>query len=114
MATSTEFCVVYRFRVDPEHEATFVEGWRRMTESIRDQRGGLGSRLHRVEGDLWLAYAQWPNRAAWEQSRAMKTSANAEAGRMMSESTTESFPAILLDPIVDLLVPATVVEPPAT
>jgi len=60
------FCVVYQWTVKPGKEDEFRSTWRGITEAIFRQHGSLGSRLHRsLEGD-WLAYAQWPDRAHWE------------------------------------------------
>ncbi len=100
----TGFCVIYRFRVRPGAEDTFRHGWAQLTKAIRDRRGGLGSRLHRTDEGLWLAYAQWPNRDAWERARQLET-ADPDAARTMGESIEESLPPILLEPEIDLLEP---------
>jgi len=42
------FAVMYRWRVAPDKEEAFVAAWRRITELIKECRGGLGSRLHRA------------------------------------------------------------------
>ena len=104
MSTGVGFSVIYRFRVKPDREEAFRDGWRRLTIAIREHRGGLGSRLHRAEDGLWIAYAQWPSRAAWEQSRTME-SADEQAGQLMADSIVESLPPILLEPVIDLLEP---------
>ena len=95
------FCVLYRFRLQAGLEVAFREGWRRLTEAIRDERGGLGSRLHRGDDGLWYAYAQWPDRESWERAQAMG-SADAEASRLMASAIEESLPPIPLEPTDDL------------
>ena len=65
------FAVIYRWRVIPGLEAQFEEGWRLGTERIAVEFGGWGSRLHRGEGNVYVAYAQWPDEATWR--RAMET-----------------------------------------
>ena len=62
------FAVIYRWRVIPGLEAQFEQGWRRGTERIAAEFGGLGSRLHRGEALTYVAYAQWPNEAIWKQA----------------------------------------------
>jgi len=99
------FCVVYRFRVRPGAEDNFCRGWTRLTKAIRDRRGGLGSRLHRTDDGLWLAYAQWPDRDTWERARRLET-ADPDAAQIMGETVEESLPPILLEPEIDLLAPA--------
>ena len=102
MSAQVGFTVIYRFEVHPDKEASFITGWSQMTEAIRDQRGGLGSRLHRSEDGAWVAYAQWPDREAWERSRKMD-SPHEEAGRLMADAMISSAPPVLLDPVMDLL-----------
>lgn len=65
------FAVIYRWRVIPGLEAQFERGWEAGTRAIAAEFGGWGSRLHRTEDGLYIAYAQWPDKAAWE--RAMET-----------------------------------------
>ena len=52
------FCVVYRFKVRPGLETEFEAAWAKLTKACKRDRGGLGSRLHRAEDGLWVAYAQ--------------------------------------------------------
>ncbi len=77
-----------------------------MTEVIREQRSGLGSRLHLSDDGWWVAYAQWPDRQAWERSQQSGT-ADVDAQQMMADAIEESMPPILLEPKVDLLLAAT-------
>jgi hypothetical protein len=59
------FAVIYRWKLVPGREALFEEGWRAGTEAIAKEFGGWGSRLHRGEDGIAVAYAQWPDRATW-------------------------------------------------
>jgi quinol monooxygenase YgiN len=99
------FCVVYRFKIRPGSEERFRQGWTRMTEAIREQRSGLGSRLHLSGDGWWVAYAQWPDRQTWERSQQMEA-ADVDAQQMMADAIEERMPPILLEPKVDLLVAA--------
>ena len=45
MEKKVGFCVIYRSRLRPGSERSFKQSWSRMTEAIREHRGGLGSRL---------------------------------------------------------------------
>ena len=65
------FAVIYRWKVLPGREAQFEEGWRAGTAAIAREFGGWGSRLHRGEDGVFVAYAQWPDRETWEKT--MKT-----------------------------------------
>ena len=102
MTKTVGFCVLYRFRVRPGEEAAFVAAWAELTHAIRDQRGGLGSRLHRDDDGTFVAYAQWPDRASWEHAQALP-SVDPDASERLSRTLVESFPPILLTPDTDLL-----------
>lgn len=103
MEENAAFYVLYRFRVRPERETAFKEGWCRMTEAIRAQRGGLGSRLHRSDEGWWVAYAKWPSRQAWEASRRSATSPAPEAAELMAQGILERLPPLPLASEIDLL-----------
>lgn len=60
--------VLYRWRVRAGHEATFRQAWREVTDDIRDNYGGGGSRLHRRDDGDYVAYARWPSREARDRA----------------------------------------------
>ena len=64
------FNVIYRWKIRPGKEAQFEAAWAEITRFIRQERGGLGSRLHRSEDGTYLAYAEWPDEATWARSSA--------------------------------------------
>jgi len=50
------------FEVPDGEDATFVAGWERVTATLADQRGYLGTRLHRAAGDAefrFVRLARW-------------------------------------------------------
>jgi heme-degrading monooxygenase HmoA len=96
------FVVIYSWKLAAEKEDLFREGWLRVTEAIYRDRGSLGSRLHEGEDDVWVAYAQWPDRDTWERSGRLGA-ADAEGRRMMEEATLEHFPTFMLTVKEDLL-----------
>jgi quinol monooxygenase YgiN len=63
------FCVVYEFEVIQANENEFKKVWHDLTLAIRETCGGLGSRLHKdvTRDNIWIAYAQWPNKNTWDQ-----------------------------------------------
>jgi quinol monooxygenase YgiN len=103
-ASRTGFAVIYRFKVAADSEGRFINAWERMTELIRDHRGGRGSRLHRGDDGIIYAYAQWPDRAAFDAGTGLPAEA-APLLEVMSQATVERQPAIYLTPIADLLLP---------
>jgi hypothetical protein len=97
------FAVIYRWRIHNGMEEQFQQAWATVTELFIAERGALGSRLHQVEDGTWIAYAQWPTRQAWEQSRGLGPADPVTSG-LMTESIEEIFEPILLDPVRDYLV----------
>lgn len=103
MTKSVNFCVIYKFKVRPGMEESFIKGWSHLTEAIRETRGGMGSRLHKSDNGWWVAYAQWPDRQTWESAQTAYESPDTEASNLMTEAIEDRVPPILLEPIIDLL-----------
>lgn len=94
--------VLYRWRIHPGSEASFVEAWSRITALLRTHAGSLGSRLHRGGDGLWYGYAQWPSDEVRQQAFALELDPAASA--TMRAAIAESWPEVLLDPVADYLV----------
>jgi heme-degrading monooxygenase HmoA len=101
---SAVFCAIYRWRLHPGAEQTFVEAWSRVTPLLVSERGSLGSRLHRGPDDIWYSYTQWPSAEAKAEGLA-RPSVDPEAWAKMRECIAESLPEIILGPVADFLVP---------
>lgn len=104
---SIGFTILYRWRLHPGKEQQFIEVWSRNTPEIIKRCGGLGSRLHKSEDGIWVAYAQWPDRATWEASYTVPEWDEA-GSRLMEEAIFERLPRILLEPVADFLVAGSV------
>jgi len=105
----TMFVAVYRWHVKPGREAEFRAAWIAVTHATYGKYGSLGSRLHRNEDGSWVAYAQWPSRAAWERAWKDGVPADPVATATMrdcveADSVDEQFkPTLALDVYDDLL-----------
>lgn len=100
------FAVIYRWRVIPGLEAQFEEGWRAGTERIAAEFGGWGSRLHRTEDGAFIAYAQWPDKAAWENAMQTRMHHSDDEARQKYRDAIEpgSFETLFAMPVIsDLL-----------
>jgi heme-degrading monooxygenase HmoA len=97
------FVVLYRWRLHPGSESSFVEAWSRVSELLRSERGSLGSRLHRASDGLWYSYAQWPSREARQDAFALGP-VDVEATKAMEQAIAERLPEIILEPVADLMV----------
>lgn len=90
------FAVLYRWRVDPEHEAYFVERWRAGTMRLRDEYGALGSCLTRDAEGNFIAFARWPSAAAREAAFAARGPLEPWPGILSFEETKLSVVEDLL------------------
>lgn len=101
---SAVFCAIYRWRLHPGTEQTFIRAWSRITQLLVTERGSLGSRLHRGPDDLWYSYTQWPSAEAKAEGLA-RPSVDPEAWKQLREAIAESLPELILEPVSDFLVP---------
>ena len=98
------FSVLYRWKLHPGMESSFVEAWSRVSAVYLTQRGSLGSRLHHGDDDIWYSYAQWPSAEA--RSKAFSEGpVDAEASIQMRAAIAERFPEIVLESVADFMVP---------
>lgn len=100
--TQSAFIVLYRWRLRPGFEASFAAAWSRTTESLKNERGSLGSRLHRGSDGLWYSYAQWPSSESRSRAFALGP-VDSEAAAAMNAAIVERLPEIVLEPVSDFL-----------
>lgn len=98
------FVVLYRWRLHPGTEASFIAAWSRVSALLLSDRGSLGSRLHRAADGLWYSYAQWPSAQARRDASALGP-VDAQAAEAMEQAIAERFPEILLESVADFMVP---------
>jgi heme-degrading monooxygenase HmoA len=95
------FVVLYRWRLHPDKEHSFVEAWSAVTRHLLKARGSLGSRLHRGPDHIWYAYAQWESADA--RQRAFEEPVDAVSRAQMSSAIAETYPELVLECVADLL-----------
>ena len=102
-STGPGFAVLYRWRIHPGSEESFVKAWSVNSALYLAKHGSLGSRLHRGDDGLWYSYAQWPSAHAREQAF-VHGSVDEEASRQMREAVAESLPEVVLESVSDFMV----------
>ena len=102
-----EFAVLYRWRLHPGKEEQFIEAWARVSERLLQERGSLGSRLHRGPDGIWYSYAQWPSSDARVVLAFTLPPIDATARERMRDAIAESFPELVLESVADYMVPPT-------
>ena len=86
------YALVYRWRLHPGAEEAFGTAWAAMTDTIREQCGSLGSRLHSCEDGTWVAYAVWPDAATFKT----RSPDNPAAAQAMAAAIQENFEPLRL------------------
>jgi hypothetical protein len=97
--TGPGFVVLYRWRLKPGLEQSFVDGWSSVTQSLL-ARGSRGSRLHHGSDDIWYAYAQWPSADA-RRTAFDEPLDDAQAETRMDDAVAEHFPPVILEVAAD-------------
>lgn len=95
------FVVLYRWRINPNLEDQFVEGWSEITDYYINNFDSLGSRLHKGNDGIWYAYAQW--KSAEQRESAFANYEIQNAGNKMKEAIIERFDEVVLEVISDYL-----------
>ena len=98
------FAVLYRWRLHPGSETSFVDAWTKVSELLKE-RGSLGSRLHRGPEGIWYSYAQWPSEEARRRAFSLQA-ADPDASMAMQAAIAEQFPELVLESVADLMVAA--------
>lgn len=98
------YAAIYRWRVAPEHEASFKRRWHEITQDILEHHGGGGSRLHRAENGDWVAYARWPKREDRDKAFAERTR-EAQDTTPQEEGKAKLVEEVWLQIVDDLLIP---------
>lgn len=97
------FAVIYKFEIIPSKEDSFIDAWKALTELIYKHEGSLGSRLHKSDNNIYLAYAQWPSKILWENSGNKMPAEADEVRRQMKESCVKIETVHTMEMVEDLL-----------
>lgn len=99
---SSEFVILYRWRLKPERVEQFRRAWTKVTRIYLEEFGSHGSRLHKGNDGIWYAYAQWPSAEAREN--ASGAAAVATSMRAMAGAIEERLPEVELEIVEDLII----------
>jgi hypothetical protein len=103
--TGPGFIVLYRWRLRAGLEDQFIQAWSSVSRQLREQRGSLGSRLHRGQDGLWYSYAQWPSAAVRAKSASLPP-IDPASRKLMQQAVEEELPEVVLESVSDFLVVA--------
>ncbi|MBA2657246.1 MAG: hypothetical protein H0U70_09760 [Tatlockia sp.] len=62
------FAVIYKFKLQAHQEELYQSHWHKVARFFIENRGAIGSCLHKGENGLWVAYSRWPDKAMRDAS----------------------------------------------
>lgn len=68
MKSPQKFTVIYSFKVLNDREEDFIKSWEALTILIYEFEGSYGSRLHKINDNLFIGYALWPDKETYTHS----------------------------------------------
>lgn len=103
-ASKPGFAVLYQWQVKAGKVRQFATAWADLSDALKAERGALGARLHRADQGTWMAYAQWPSRAVYEQVGTLEQ-VFPDALARLQDAVEDTWPPIFLTPHDDRLEP---------
>jgi len=58
------YTVLYQWNIHPDKHHNFISAWEAITEHYLVKHGSLGSRLHKLSDNHFIAYSQWHSKQA--------------------------------------------------
>jgi hypothetical protein len=78
------FVIVYEFTLKNNAQQDFISLWNSLTTIMKHNTHTLGARLFSVTDSVMVAQAEWPTKAAWEDSQLSQPQAIELRERMMA------------------------------
>jgi len=104
------FAVIYQSYIKSGRESDYQSAWRKIATYFVEERGALGSCLHRGESGLWVAYSRWPNRetrdASWPKDAEICLDLPEDIQRaavVLKDCLESQLPEIAMEVVDDLL-----------
>lgn len=58
------YTVLYQWKIHQNKQDDFISSWEVVTDHYLTNHGSLGSRLHKISDNSFIAYSQWPSKQA--------------------------------------------------
>lgn len=62
------FAVLYQSYINAGHEEEYQALWHKIARYFIEERGALGSCLHKTQEGMWIAYSRWPDKETRDAS----------------------------------------------
>ena len=103
MKADSKFTVIYSFKIIEGKEDDFISAWTELTKLIYKYEGSYGSRLHKVDNQLFIGYAQWPDEETWKLSGGKLPEVATEFRNQMRKSCSEIKTEYEMNLVQDLI-----------
>ncbi len=103
------FAVIYQAYVKPEKEHLYRKYWNQIATYFIENRGAIGSTLHKSSDGVFVAYSRWPDKATRDASWPKDTIASnlpediQETAQNLKDCIDSFLPEISMEVIDDLL-----------
>ena len=104
------FVVIYRGYLKENCEKQYCISWKTVANYFIQNRGSLGSSLHKAEDGMWLAYSRWPDKkkrdASWGDNADNAFPEEIKSAIIILKNcldTERELPEIQLEMVEDLL-----------
>jgi hypothetical protein len=106
--------IIYRSYIKKDYQEKYQNAWEIIADYFVQERGAIGSCLHKIDEGHFLAYSRWPNRKVREKSKVMylindksipeKVRLAIKIIKDSKDNNKEQFDEIVMDLINDKLV----------
>lgn len=106
------FAVIYRGFIKKGKETEYQNAWKTVSTYFIEQRGAIGSCLHKTNDGMWVAYSRWPDQktrdASWpgENNPSQEIPLNVREAILTIKNSLDpdqKFPEICMEVVNDLL-----------
>jgi len=85
------YTVLYQWDIHQNKHDEFISGWEAITDHYLEKHNSLGSKLHKISDNRFMAFAQWPSKASRDNAFTLND-APAAALEKMKGSIITSYP----------------------
>lgn len=106
--------IIYRSYIKKDYQEKYQNAWEIIADYFVQERGAIGSCLHKIDEGYFLAYSRWPNRKVREKSKIInlindknvpeKVRLAVKVIQNAKDTNKEKFNEIVMDLINDKLI----------
>ncbi|TEW56502.1 hypothetical protein E2R68_00225 [Psychromonas sp. RZ22] len=94
--------VLFHWKINPQYEKTFKEGWSELVQRNIEKYGALGSKLHKTKDNQWVSYSQWISEEHYINAQNLEDKHEVARVKMLQAIISTEKPLILV-PVLDHL-----------